>query len=176
MRVIAMLLLLLAGTTLHSVAARAQAASIAGSIAGSIAATATVLPIASFEGGAVRSLTVAVTPGDSARVEPNDGVRTTMHYATATRVTVSASPFHGPNGRTVAARLLCAHGSLGQASDAGAGTVFDCAAGFTAPTEGAGTSSVALAVGASVSAAASRGLPPGRYVGVVTMVASAAGY
>lgn len=175
MRATSQVLLLFAGLSLPGGVALAQAGS-SYSVTGSIGASAYVMPVASFEGGAVRTLSITLAPGDSARVDPRDGVRTRMRYVVATRVTVSATPFQGPKGFSVTPRLLCSHGAAGESAPVASDVGFDCTAGYTAPVSGAGTSVVNLGVGAAVSASATRGLPPGLYTGELTLVATASGY
>lgn len=142
------------------------------SVVGSIAVSATVLPLASFDGGAVRTLSILLVPGDSARVEPQAGIRTRMTHSAPVRVTVRATRFAGPGGRVVAPRLLCAHGRAGAPLP---DVPFDCATGYSASMAGAGVSTVALGIGALVSARETRGLPAGVYTGTVTLLASSPG-
>lgn len=163
---------LLVAAAMPVAAAPASAQPGAASLLGSIGARAEVLAVASFDGGAVRTLTIVLTPGDSAHLDPSDGVRTLMTHAVATRVTVQATTFTGPDGRTVAPRLLCAHG---RGTDPLPDVPFDCAAGYVAPMTAPGSSVESLGIGAAVPARETRRLPAGLYMGTLTLTATAAG-
>ena len=154
-------------------ASHAQTSSPSAATEGIIGATAQVMPSATFEGGAERTLSIPVVPGNAARVEPADGVQTRVIYSMSTRVTVTATTFVGPGGALLDARLLCAQGEDGSAVAAAA---FDCNAGYVARLRGSALASRAIGVGATVDAAASARVPAGVYTGVVTLVATQAGF
>jgi hypothetical protein len=138
----------------------------------SIGVSLRVLPVASFEGGPSHRLAVTIAPGRALYVEPAAGVRTRMTYNAPTRVVATTADFRGPGGASVRPVLVCAAGAAGAAV---ASVPFDCRAGLlTAP--GSRAAALPLAVGASLAAHATRGLPPGLYVGVVTLEASHRAY
>ncbi|MDB4885385.1 MAG: hypothetical protein JWN79_823 [Gemmatimonadetes bacterium] len=127
-----------------------------------------VLAHVSFEGGTTHALAMAVRPGVAATVTPAEGVRTAMSYNAVTRVTVTSTVLHGPDGATLTPRLLCAHGAPGSRTLAGE---FDCAAGFVAELAGERATTTALGVGATLDPAAARGAPAGLYAGQITLTA-----
>lgn len=127
-----------------------------------------VLARASFEGGTEHSLSAVIGGGEALRVEPTEGVRTRMMYNATTRVVVAGSPLRGPGGASVAVRYVCA---IGTTLSLSAAEPFDCVGGTVAVLRSGQTSTVAIAVGAHVTARETVGIPSGFYAGRVTLTA-----
>jgi hypothetical protein len=162
----------LAASSLMATRAAAQQAVQSTSTSASVSVSLRVLPQASFD-GADQRVTASVLPGDGVRVDPAAGARTRMTYTASMQVEVSGTPLFGPNGATVRVRYVCAFGGGMTVS---AAEPFDCVGGLTAGLAGARVGSLPLAVGAELSARETLEVPPGLYVGRVTLTATHAVY
>jgi len=155
------------------VAARAAAQRPSQSQSATVAVSLRVLPQASFERATDEPFSAPLLPGQAVRIEPSSGVRTRLTYNAATRVVVSGTPLRGPGGAVVQVRFVCAFGGGLSVS---AAEPFDCVDGLVAELEGARTTTIPLAIGATLSATQTLDVPPGLYTGRVTLTATNAGY
>jgi hypothetical protein len=162
--------LLLAASSI--VTARASAQQAAPSTSASVSVSLRVLPQASFDGVEQR-VSGSVRPGDALRVDPSAGARTRMTYTAPMQVEVSGTPLLGPNGVTVRVRYVCAFDG---GTTVSAAEPFDCVGGLAAGMAGARLASLPLAVGVELSARETLGVPPGLYVGRVTLTATHPAY
>jgi hypothetical protein len=142
------------------------------STSASVSVSLRVLPQAAFE-GANQQVSGSVLPGDALRVDPLAGARTRMTYTAPMQVEVSGTPLLGPNGVTIRVRYVCAFGG---GTTVSAAEPFDCVGGLAAGLAGARLASLPLAVGAELSARETLEVPPGLYVGRVTLTATHPAY
>jgi hypothetical protein len=142
------------------------------STSASVSVSLRVLPQASFD-GADQQMTASVLPGGGVRVDPSAGARTRMTYTAPMQVEVSGTALLGPGGAIVRVRYVCAFGG---GTTVSAAEPFDCMGGLAAGLAGSRVASLPLAVGVELSARETLEVPPGLYVGRVTLTATHPAY